>query len=123
MTPEERLRQKDPAAFACFVRVRRIIKKRTEWRPEYAIGLAALAPACSFYLYTAREAQREDIDPAVRKEVRAFAEEQRQAVRATLVQFLVIDEALWQFGVLNPAGEDELIAALCAPLPHPIKTG
>src|SRR5438034_11785817 len=100
MTPEGKLRQEDPQALACFVRIKALLRRRGLWEPQCAIGLAALAPACSFYLYTAREARREDIDPPLRSELEAFAEEQRQAVRATLVQFLVINEAFWQFGML-----------------------
>jgi hypothetical protein len=120
LSPGERLRRADPIAFRAFVRVKALLMKRSEWLPEYALGLSSLAPALSAYLRTAREARRETIGDAMRKELEALAEEQRQTARAALVQFRVIDEELSRFGAVNPAGEDELIAALCAPLPEPV---
>ncbi len=116
MTPEERLRQEDPEAHAAFIRVRSLLRRRGEWRPEFALGLPTAATACSAYLRTAREARRENIDPALRKELEAYAEEQRQIARDALVEFAVLDPELVRFAVVDQEGLDATIARLCAPL-------
>ncbi len=116
MTPEERLRREDLVAHRAFTRIRTLLSKRSEWRPEFALGLAALAPTLSAYLRTAHEARREDLDLALRKELEALAEEQRQIARDALVEFAVLDPELVRFAVVNAEGLDATISALCAPL-------
>jgi hypothetical protein len=52
----------------------------------------------------------------LRLELEQSLEHTRQIARDVLVQFHVADPELAKFTLLNSAGEDALIAALCTPL-------
>jgi hypothetical protein len=117
MTPEDRLRQEDPVAHRAFVRIRTLLSKRSEWRPEYALGLSSLAPALSAYLRNARAFRAvENPEPMLLSELEQSLERTRQVARGVLVQFRVIDAELSRFAVVNAEGLDATIASLCAPV-------
>jgi hypothetical protein len=114
---EDELRQEDPVAHRCFVRVRSLLAKRGDWRPEYAFGLATMIPICSHYLRQARAFRAvEDPSPELQSELKASLEETRQMARDVLVQFEVLDPELSRFAVVDRDGLDATITALCAPL-------
>jgi len=115
MTPEERLASEDPQAHACFVRVRALLAKRAEWRPEFAIGLEPVAEQCAFYLHEARTLCTV-ADPELQKELAAYTEELRMTAREALVEFAVLDPELSRFAALDREGLDATISRLCAPL-------
>ena len=107
----------DPEARACFARVRSRLRARGEWHPEFALGLVAVASACSRYLRFAHAIRAlRDVDPENLKELEKHSEDYRRLVREILVDFWVIPAERAHISAVDAEGLDAEIAALCAPV-------
>jgi hypothetical protein len=108
----------DPETRACFARLQARLKRQDLWQPLDDVGLAHAASSCAHYLQLLRES-RASRDPLVRSLLAPLALQQHAFARELLAQYGVIDREHIHLAVMNRDGEDELIAALCAPLEAP----
>jgi hypothetical protein len=107
----------DPAARAAFARIRSRLVARGEWHPEFAIGLVAVALACSRYLRFARAIRAlRDVDPENLKELEKHSEDYRRLAREILADFWMIPAERAHISAVDAEGLDAEIAALCAPV-------
>jgi hypothetical protein len=107
----------DPAAHACFERIKLRLMVMGGWHKQYASGVVMAANCCAEYLsYINTYRQRENVTPSDAIIIEQVIEQARLQARGFLADYLIISYGDVRLLVLNENGVDKELAGFCAPL-------